>query len=220
MPGPYVLTVHLSIVTVVGMSRNGTDVTGASEEVDGRRLRREQNREAVLDALVELFAEGLYQPSANDIAERAGISPRSLFRYFDDIDDLNRATIERQLAAARPQLDIDVRPDAPTRTKIERVVEARMRLFETIAPAARAARGYALRHAVVAAHLRESRAHLRDQVRHIFAAELKGDRAALLPVLDALCSFETCELLRFDQGLSRAKTVSALVTALTALLEP
>src|SRR5438128_1011303 len=103
MPGPYVLTVHLSIVTVVGMSRNGTDVTGASAEVDGRRLRREQNREAVLDALVELFAEGLYQPSANDIAERAGISPRSLFRYFDDIDDLNRATIERQLAAARPR---------------------------------------------------------------------------------------------------------------------
>ena len=95
-----------------------------------------------------------------------------------------------------------------------------MRLFEMIAPAARAARGYALRHPVVAAHLRENRAYLRDQVHRLFAAELEGDRAALLPALDALCSFETCELLRFDQGLSRPKTASALVRALTALLEP
>ena len=96
-----------------------------AEEVDGRRLRREQNREAVLDALVGLFTEGFYQPSANEIAERAGISPRSLFRYFDDVDDLNRAAIERQLAAARPQLDIGIGPDAPTKAKVERVVEAR-----------------------------------------------------------------------------------------------
>ena len=65
--------------------------TGVDAEVDGRRLRRDQNREAVLDALVALFHEGIYQPSTNDIAERAGISPRSVFRYFEDVDDLNRA---------------------------------------------------------------------------------------------------------------------------------
>ena len=40
------------------MRDDGVDVTATSTEVDGRRLRREQNREAVLDALVELFREG------------------------------------------------------------------------------------------------------------------------------------------------------------------
>jgi len=179
-------------------------VTDTSQEVDGRRLRREQNREAVLDALAELFSEGVYQPRANEIAERAGISPRSLFRYFDDIDDLNRATIERHLAAARPQLEIGIGPDASTKAKVECVVEARLRLFETIAPAARAARGYALRDPVVAAQVRYGRFQLRDQVHRLFAPELEGDRAELLPAHDALCSFETCELVRFDQGLSRA----------------
>jgi TetR/AcrR family transcriptional regulator of autoinduction and epiphytic fitness len=196
------------------------DVIGTSQEVDGRHLRREQNREAVLDALIELFTEGFYQPGANEIAERAGISPRSLFRYFDDIDDLNRAAIEHQLTAVRPHFDIDIAPDAPTKVKIERLAAARVRLFEAIAPAARAARGYALSHPVVARNLRETRARLRDQVQRLFAPELGGDRVALLAVLDALCSFETCELLRFDQGLSRSKAVSALVSALTALLEP
>jgi AcrR family transcriptional regulator len=194
------------------------DVTATIDEVDGRRLRREQNREAVLDALVALLGEGTYQPSSNEIADRAGISPRSLFRYFDDIDDLHRAAIERQLAAARPLLDLGVASDAPVRTKIARLVAARVQLFETIAPAARSARAYAHRHPVIAAQVRESRSFLRRQLARLFAPELAGDRAARLPALDALCSFETYELLRHDQGLSRARTAAALTAALTALL--
>jgi AcrR family transcriptional regulator len=193
------------------------DAIAVTGEVDGRRLRREQNRDAVLDALTELFAEGAYQPNANQIAERAGLSPRSLFRYFDDVDDLNHAAIDRQLAAARPLLDVGVPPDAPTVTKIERLVDARVRLFETIAPAARSARVCAHRHAVVATQLREGRSYLRHQVARLFAPELGRDRA-LLPAVDVLCSFETYELLRTDQGLSRTKTVGALVAALHALL--
>lgn len=202
------------------MRDDGVDVTATSTEVDGRRLRREQNREAVLDALVELFREGVYQPSSNEIAERAGLSPRSLFRYFDDVDDLSRAAIEGQLAEARPLLDCGVGPDAPTRTKIERVVEARMTLFEAIAPAARAARACAHRHPPVAAQLHDGRSYLRRQLRRLFAPEMQGERAGVLPVIDALCSFETHQLLRVDQNLSRSKTSSALVGALKTLLAP
>ena len=36
--------------------------------------------------------------------------------------------------------------------------------------------------------------------------------------VDALCSFETWDLMRTDNNLSRADTISALVTALSALL--
>jgi len=193
-------------------------MTQVFDEVDGRRLRREQNREAVLDALVDLFREGDYQPSSNTIAERAELSPRSLFRYFDDVDDLHRAAIDRQLAAARPLLDVGVGSDAPTAVKIERLVESRLRLFDTIGPAARAARVCAPSHEAVATQLREARAYLRERLCRLFAPELNRDGPTLLPALDALCSFETHELLRFDQGLSRAKTVTALTSALTALL--
>src|SRR6185295_10175127 len=106
------------------------------------------------------------------------------------------------------------------RTKIDQVVEARVRLFETIAPAALAARVCAHRHPVIAAQLRESRSYLRNQLRRLFAVELGSDRIALLSAIDALCSFETYELLHGDQGLSRSKTVVALTRALTTLLEP
>ena len=168
-------------------------------ELDGRRARRQQNRAAVLDALAELYGEGTYEPSAAEIAERAGLSPRSLFRYFDDVDDLNRATIDQQLDRARPLLAVDVRPEDPTVTKVERLVAARLRLYDDIAPVARAARICAWRHPVLAEQIATTRSYLRHQLERLFAPELDAlgpERAAALAAADALCSFEAAELLR------------------------
>ena len=180
---------------------------------DGRRVRREQNREAVLDALVELFHEGSYQPTTDEIAQRAGLSPRSLFRYFTDTEDLSRAVIDRELRTSQPLLELDVDEHAPLDERIEELVAARVRLFETIAPTARAARLAAVRNPTIATQLRERRARLRDQVRRVLDPE-----PAMLPALDALCSFETWELLRHDQGLSKPKAAAALTTSLRALI--
>ena len=119
----------------------GAAADGGGPESDGRRRRRTQNREAVLDALVSLFDEGVYEPSSAEIAERAGLSPRSLFRYFDDVDDLSRAAIERQLAAALPLVEPGVGSEAPLPARIAELVDARVRLYEAIEPAARAGTG-------------------------------------------------------------------------------
>jgi len=190
----------------------------ASATVDGRHLRREQNRATVLDALVELFHEGVYEPSSAEIAERAGLSPRSLFRYFDDIDDLNRSAVERHVNTHRALFEIEIDPNGPTTSKIEQFVDARMRLHETVAPAARAARLSAHRHDVLAAQLYETRAFMRAQVLRTFARELEGERVALLPAVDELCSFEAYEFMRNGHRMSRAKVAAALIAALTQLL--
>src|SRR5688500_6664926 len=120
----------------------GRDVT-LSADVDGRRLRRQQNRDAVIDALLALVEASSYTPSSAQIAERAGLSPRSLFRYFDDMDDISRAAVERQLDDARPLFAVDAEPADHTAHKIERIVRCRLRLFESIAPGARAGRAAA-----------------------------------------------------------------------------
>jgi AcrR family transcriptional regulator len=185
---------------------------------DGRHLRREQNREAVIDALLALFAAGNYQPSSAEIATRAGLSPRSLFRYFDDVDDLHRAAAARQILLALPLLELDTCPQDPTAVKIERVAHARARLFEHIGPAARALRVSAHRHDVLATELDLNRSFRRDQLRQVFAPELAAATSTVLPAIDVLCSFECYELLRHDQGLSRTDAVGTLIAALTALL--
>ncbi|MBV9952083.1 MAG: TetR/AcrR family transcriptional regulator [Acidimicrobiia bacterium] len=190
------------------------------EEPDGRNLRRATNRQAVLDALVELFGEGRYQPSTAEIAERAGISPRSLFRYFDDLDDLVRAAIEQSLAAARPLFDHDIDPAAPTGQKIAAFVAARSRLFEAIGPSARAGRASAHRHPALARQIHDGRSYLRRELRRTFAPELAGRPAGLLPALDALTQFESYELLRHDQRLSARRATDAVALAMTTLLAP
>jgi AcrR family transcriptional regulator len=192
-------------------------------EADGRRARREQNRMAVLRALVELHHEGSYDPGTARIAERAGLSPRSLFRYFDDVDDLNRAAIEHQLELAKPLLPVDAEPIDPTEHKARRLAEARARLFEAIAPAARAARVCAPRHPVIGAQIDQARAFYRSQLRKLFEPELaalRPDRAgAALAAADVVCSFESYDLLRGDHRMSRQKVVLTLTQALCDLLD-
>jgi AcrR family transcriptional regulator len=185
---------------------------------DGRRLRRDQNRDAVIDALLALFREGRYQPGTAEIAARAGLSPRSLFRYFDDVDDLHQAAASRQRLLARPLIELGIDPDQEIADKIRAVVRARARLFEQIGPAGRALRACAHRHDPLAAELARNRAFLRSQLAAVFAPELAAGAAAVLPALDVLCSFESYELLRHDQGLSRVRAVAALTDAIGTLL--
>lgn len=195
----------------------------AQREADGRRLRREHNREAVVDALIGLFREGNYLPSSAEIAERAGLSPRSLFRYFEDVGDLARAAIEKEVAAARPLLAPPCVPGDPTEAKVDAVVRARVRLHASVAPAARAVRAAAPRNPVVAGQLRAARRFLRDQLESILAPELAatGRRAAsVLAAVDVMCSFESYELLRTEHGLSDRQVAAVLRSSLTALLVP
>ena len=187
-------------------------------EEDGRRLRREQNREAVIDALLSLIAAGQYHPSYGEIAAKAGLSDRSLFRYFDDVDDLHRAAADRQIQVAIPLLQLSVGPADQVADKIEAVAQSRVRAFEQVAPAARALRANAGHNERLAALLAGIRGFLRDQLSELFAAELTGPREVLLPAVDVLCSFESFDLLRRESGLSPAATAATLVAALTALL--
>lgn len=193
--------------------------SAAVSELDGRHRRKQLNRDAVIDALLELFERGSYAPSSAEIAEQAGISARSVFRYFDDVDDLNQAAIDRHLSMHSDLFEPDLEGAATTGERIERFVSSRVRLHEAVRPGARAARLCAHRSPVVAAQVHETRRWMREQIGHIFAAELEGAHSTMLSAIDALCSFESYELMRFGHRMSRAATTSVLIGALGRLLE-
>jgi AcrR family transcriptional regulator len=64
--------------------------------IDGRLLRSERTREAIADALLDLVKEGNPRPSSAQIAARAGVTQRTLFNQFGDMESLLRAVSERQ----------------------------------------------------------------------------------------------------------------------------
>lgn len=99
---------------------------------DGRTLRRSRNRAAVVDAMVALIREGDRQPSAVDIADRAGVSHRSIFRYFDDLDDLMRTSIDRAFVEARSIGRIEHLGEGTLDERIAAFTDARLALYRHV----------------------------------------------------------------------------------------
>jgi AcrR family transcriptional regulator len=197
---------------------------GTPPETDGRRLRRALNREAVVDALLDLYSEGNLRPGTDEIAERAGISPRSLFRYFDDTDDLAGEAVSRQLGRALPLVQLDVGPGDDFAVRVQALVDQRFRLFDAVGQAAHVTRLRAPFQPRLAQTLTESRHFLRSQIRALFAVELSAmgtDRAEwALAAADVLATYESYQLLTADQGFPIARAKTVLAHALTVLLAP
>jgi len=190
---------------------------------DGRHARRERNRLAVVDAMLQLYRDGNLDPSSDEIAERAGLSPRSLFRYFDDLNDLVRAAIARQHERLQPLARLDLSTDAPLAVRITRLVDQRLALFEKISSVGIVSRVREPFQPLIASELAISRSFLRRQIEQLFQPELaqQGKAAAVgtLAAADVLTSFESVRLLQHDQQLTRAQVHTTLVNALTRLLE-
>jgi AcrR family transcriptional regulator len=198
------------------------DTEVAEVETDGRRLRRAMNREAVVDALLDLYREGSLRPGTDEIAERAGISPRSLFRYFEDTDDLVGEAITRQLARALPIVQVDAHADDPFADRVRALVDQRFRLFDAVGQAAYATRLRAPFQPRLAEILAESRRFLRGQLRTLFAAELSAMGAQRaewsMAAADVLATFESYQLLTADQGCSAGEAKQVMVESLSVLL--
>jgi AcrR family transcriptional regulator len=197
-------------------------MTTTDDALDGRRLRRDRNREAVVQALLGLYREGNLTPSTDEIAERAGISARSLFRYFDDLDALVRTAVERQQEHLAPLFEVSAHPSQPLPDRVDRFVADRTRLLDAMGPVGELARSIAPRQPQVAAELGRIRAVLRSQVVEVFRGELArvpaDEHDAVLAGLDVACSWEARHLLRQDQRLGKAAAARVMALSIHRLL--
>jgi AcrR family transcriptional regulator len=190
--------------------------------VDGRSAIRDRNRDAVLDAVLNLFSEDNLSPGPEEVALRAGLSVRSVYRYFDDNDALSRAAIDRQLERIGPLLLLPAIGEGPLDDRIADLVEARLRLQAAAGPVLRATRIRATFDPIVRAQFEADRDRLRDQVARQFAPELAAmtpERAeARLSAVDALSTFESVDHYLVHRGLDPDEARALLVDALLALL--
>lgn len=202
-------------------ARPGSPSSLPEPPADGRRLRRDRNRDAVVRALLSLYNDGNLDPSTEEIATRSGVSARSLFRYFDDSDDLAAAAIAQQQADMLHLVTVDATPDQPLAERIVALVRQRGELFEAIESAATVSRLRAPFQLVVADKLTQGRSFLRAQVATLFAPELDAMPDAVadarLAAADLTTSFESWRLLRDDQRLTRPKASAAMTEVLTLL---
>lgn len=192
--------------------------------VDGRRQRSERSRAAVIEALLALYDEGTVRPTVAQVAERSGVSERSVFRHFTDMEDLASAALERQLAEVRPFF---AAPEAEGSQldRIDALVAQRVALHGRMANLARAAAHHAASSTTVAQAVADRRRLLRHQVEVQFAPELRSlapaDARRLLAALDQALSLEALDYLAAPSGGDRrgdalAEVLRATATALLA----
>ena len=201
-------------------SSTSSDAPGdTATVVDGRRERGARNKQAVVTALLDLYEGGEYQPSAARVAEVAGVSERSVFRYFDDMEDLATSAIAIQWERIR-HLYEGLDEDGDFDSRLAAIVDHRLRLYDKVLGVAQASAIAALRSASVATAMEQRRRFLRDQCKRQFRNEIA---AAPNPVIaerlvDLALSLESLQYLHNSLGLSRARIRETAVAGVRAAL--
>ena len=188
----------------------------AARARDGRHRRGEDNRARIVAAMLEIVQGGDVSPSAEQVATRADVGLRTVFRHFQDMDSLYR---EMSVVIEGEVMAIIEQPLAARdwRERLVELIARRATVFEKIAPFKRASN--------VARHrskfLEADNARLVTVLRGMLEAQLPpqvaGD-ASKVEILDLLLSFESWSRLRHEQGLSVARARAALEAAIRRLV--
>lgn len=186
-------------------------------EADGRTLRSERSRERIAEAIYELVREHGRQPTALQIAKRAGVSPRTLFRHAGDMESLRGAVSARVEADVRARVAGSVF-EGTLDERIRALVRQRIRLFEEIAPFARITATAPDSSPVVDRRQAALHGLLREQIAAALGEALAPAGRDALESLDAILSFEHWDRLTRLQGLGRTRVARILESAVLALV--
>ena len=193
------------------------------ETIDGRRLRAERGRAAVIDAMFDLMIEGHLPPAVDQVAERSGVSTATIFRYFGSLDELQQETVARFVHRFEQLLVIDRLGEGSTTTRIRRFVDSRIRLFSEVGPVMHLAWIRSLDQPRIAAAVRDNRRRLLEATTQHFAAELGAAstrQARLAEAIDGLCSIESWVSLTRIHDRSPDEVRRVWISAVTALVAP
>jgi AcrR family transcriptional regulator len=185
-------------------------------EVDGRTLRGERNRQALLNAALQMLEEGNLAPSAQEIAQRAGVGLRGVFRHFGDMEGLFVATEEllRDRGAAR---FTGGNREGSFRERLLHAVETHAHAYEEECNVFLATQAQRWR----SAHLRKSYDRSNRQLRRDledWLPELETLPAHRREAVDAAASFETWNRLREHQHQSVEATIDIVYDTLKVLI--
>ena len=185
--------------------------------LDGRRLRSVRSRQAIVDAMIELVSDGILAPTAQQIAARAGIGIRTLFRHFSDMESLFEAADAQKRESYEAQF-IGGDRSGSLDERIQHAVERRATAYENTKHAILSTHAQAWRYEFLRKNYAGYQRALRKDLDH-WLPELKDLEQADREAVDAVASFEMWHRLRAYQGLGKARSIEIVVRMLTQLID-
>jgi AcrR family transcriptional regulator len=188
------------------------------EKLDGRRERTKRTRAAIVGALTDLLDEGRIEPTAAQIAERAGVAVRSIAQHFASREELLLAVAGHH-AERLAHEPLDGRGTFDER--LESFVATRARSLEASIAMRRAAAVVLGRSPAVAHALGEAAKERRKEASRVFAAEIAASHEA--PAVERAVALVTSgrawDALRVEMGLGVKAAREQLGFTLKALLK-
>ena len=176
----------------------------------------------MVESLLDLITAGNVWPSAQEVADRAGVSLRSVFRYFDDLDALLEAAMDRQFDRCS-HLFAAPQPAHTLQGRIDALVDSRLQMYEGLATITKAVRTRAAVRPRAAEFASKGRTHMRTVAETYLSQDLAAvgpDAPMVVEAVVMLLCFEGIEALSEAQGLSRAESYDVLRNALRRVLDP
>jgi AcrR family transcriptional regulator len=186
--------------------------------VDGRTARSRRTKAAIVDACLALVDSGDLRPTAPRVAERAGVSVRSVFQHFADLDALFTAVGDEAVARLKTRA-LELEPGLPLDERIAATVAHRTALLEELTPLRRSIAANAWASPIATDRLRVGHTMFRDELARVFAPELGVD-VQLLDAIDVALSWPTWEQLRTLVDLDEAAAAAVVARIVGTLLGP
>ena len=196
----------------------------AVQSLDGRKNRTARSRRLICEACLDLVQEGSLQPSADQVAERAGVSRRSIFNHFADLGELYDAVVEVGMQRYF-SLQEEISGDEPIARRVEQITEVRGRFLEATSAFTRALTAQSLVGPASDHGMRVSKKAVRVQhreVERLFQADLAdlfpAEQSEVLEAMSAAMSPLLWEYLRRTRGYSAARARALVARMLGAIL--
>lgn len=197
-------------------------LAGGVGPMDGRTARALRTHDAIVDACIDLVCEDDLRPTAQSIANRAGVSVRSVFQHFADLESLYAAVAERS-ATRVARLVAPIDGALPLDERMRALVRQRAELFEALQPIRRAADVHAPFSTEIQRRLKAGHDLLREQAAEVFAPELgnvpQPERDQLRDAIDLCLAWPSWDLLRTMHGRSIEWVEDVLLRQLRALID-
>jgi AcrR family transcriptional regulator len=176
-----------------------------TEVIDGRRLRSERSKKAILAACGALMKEGQLVPTAQMISDKAEVPIRSFFRHFPDMQTLFRE-LDASLQPSIERSFAEVVCNGSLPERIESAVKLHAKSFEDNKPIIRSTKAQLWRYPV----LQENYARWQRKIRKdldLRIPELTQLDADTRELIDGFTSFEMWTRLRDHQKISQKKSI-------------
>ncbi|HXL92118.1 MAG TPA: hypothetical protein VN969_24525 [Streptosporangiaceae bacterium] len=193
----------------------------SSEPADGRAARSVRSRRAIVDAMRALHAEGDLCPTGPRVAERAGVSLRTVWQQFADMEALLVEANRRDDEILRSLIK-HIDPDQPLAARVSLFTGQRAQILEQMTPSWRAARIYEPFSAELAHNKLRTLALAKVDLETVFAPELTDlageKRERLLDGLQAVSIWSFWESLRTELNLDPGRAEELLRATFAAVL--